>query len=122
MDLSYVKRIQEWVELDNLILKNKEQIQEKVEKKKQLEEEILDYVETNKLENLCLNISDGKIKFNKRSTTQPLSMKILRQLMEKYNLEKDNNTFININEICDFIASNLEKKSQIFLKREIKNE
>ncbi len=120
MDLTCVKRVQEWVELDNMILKNKEQIQEKVEKKKQLEEEILDYVETNKLENLCLNISDGTIKFCKRTSTQPLSMKTLRQLLEKYN--KDKNSSVNINDICDFIATNLEKKNQTYLKRDIKDD
>lgn len=118
MDLSCVKRIQEWVELDNVILKNKEQIQDKVDKKKQLEEEILEYVETNKLDNLCLNISDGTIKFGKRTSTQPLSMKILRQMLEKYNADK--HTSININEVCDHIVSNLEKKNQTFLKRDIK--
>lgn len=118
MDLSYVKRVQEWVEIDNVILKNKEQIQEKVEKKKQLEDEILEYVSTNKLENLCLNISDGTIKFSKRSTTQPLSMKVLRNLLEQYNKDKN----INVNEICDYVASNLEKKSQVFLRREIKDD
>ncbi len=118
MELPYVKRIQEWVEIDNLILKNKEQIQEKVDRKKQLEEEILEYVEENKLDNLCLNSSDGTIKFSKRNTTQPLSMKVLKQLFEKYNTDKNKN--INVNELCDFISSNLEKKNQVFLKREIK--
>lgn len=118
MDFGYVKRVQEWVELDNVLLKHKESIKEKVEQKKQLEDEIIEYVETNKLDSLCLNITDGKIKFGKRSVTQPLSVKILRQVLEKYVQEKPGLN-LDITEVCDYVVSNLEKKTQIFLKREI---
>ncbi len=47
MDIAYIKKVQDWVECDNKILKSKESIKETVEKKKQLEEEIVQYVEDN---------------------------------------------------------------------------
>ena len=118
MDFTYVKRVQEWVELDNQVLRNKELIKDVTERKKQLEEDILEYVETNKLDSLCLNISDGTIKFGKRSSTQPLSIKYIRQTIEKYAEEKS--LAIDVNELCDYISSNLEKKTQTYLKRDIK--
>ena len=118
MDFTYVKRVQEWVELDNKVLRNKELIKDVTERKKQLEEDILEYVETNKLDSLCLNISDGTIKFGKRSSTQPLSIKYIRQTIEKYAEEKS--LAIDVNELCDYISSNLEKKTQTYLKRDIK--
>lgn len=119
MDFNYVKRVQEWVELDNQVLKNKEEMKTTLDRKKELEEDILDYVETNKLDSLCLNISDGTIKFGKRSSTQPLSIKLIRQTLEKYVQEKPS-LRLDVNEVCDYIASNLEKKTATYLRRDIK--
>jgi hypothetical protein len=89
-----------------------------VDKKKRLEEEILEYVETNKLENLCLNITDGTVKFSKRNQTQSLSIKVIKSMLESY-IDKRNKK-VDVDDICDFIVTNLEKKTQVFMKRDIK--
>jgi DNA-binding protein Fis len=117
MELNYIKRVQDWVESDNKLFKLKEDMKDPIEKKKQLEEEILTYVESNKLDNLCLNISDGTIKFSKRNQTQPLSMRVIKSLLDSYS---ETNT-INVDDICDFILSNLEKKTVVCMKRNIKD-
>ena len=117
MDFEYIKKIQTWVEYDNKLIKNKEQIQSVVEKKKELEEDILKYVEENKYDKLTLNISDGNIKFSKRNVTQPLSMKTLKTILEKYVNEKNN---ININEILEFVSTNLETKQKVHMQRDFK--
>jgi arginine decarboxylase-like protein len=117
MELNYIKRVQDWVDTDNKLLKLKEDMKDPLEKKKQLEEEIITYVESNKLDSLCLNISDGTIKFSKRNQTQALSMRVIRTLLESYS----ENDRINVDEICDFITSNLEKKMIISMKRDIKD-
>lgn len=117
MDLEYIQKVKEWVEMDNQILSNKEQIKDVVERKKELEEEILTYIEHNKFDNLSLNISDGTIKFSKRNTSQPLSMRTLRIILNKYSHEK---TTIDVDGICEFISTNLEKKTSIGMKRDIK--
>lgn len=118
MDLHYIKRVQEWVEIDNKLLKNKEEVKEFIERKKELEEDIIKYVENSKLDNLCLTITDGTIKFAKKSQTQGLSMRIIKLILEKYNIDK---SVINIDEVCEYISSNLEKKNQIYMKRDIKD-
>lgn len=116
MDIKYVRKIQEWVELDNKVLKTKEEMKEIYDKKKEVEDEILDYVEEHKFDNLSLSISDGTIKFSKRNTTQPLSMKTLKSILEKYSKDHTN---LDVNEICDFVSKNMEKKSSICMKRDI---
>jgi hypothetical protein len=116
MDPVYVQKVQEWVVLDNKLLKNKEQIQNDTEKKRELEGEIIEYISKNKLENLSLTISDGKIKFGKRVTTQSLSMKTLKELLENYFKQ---NTDTNVPTILNYISSNLEKKTQVIMKREL---
>lgn len=120
MDLSYINRVKEWVEIDNKLLRNKNELKDIVEKKKNLEDEILEYVESNKLENLCLNITDGTVKFSKRNQTQGLSIKVIKSMLENYNIKK--NKELDVDEICDFIVTNLEKKTQIFMKRDIKDD
>ena len=115
MDIVYIKKIQEWVELDNKVLKFKEDVKEPIEKKKELEEEILTYVEDNKYDKLTLNISDGNIKFSKRNTTQPLSMKTLKNIFEKYNNEGGS---LDIGIIMKYISDSLETKQKVYLTRD----
>lgn len=116
MDVGYIKKIQQWVQYDNIILKNKEDIKEIIDKKKELEDEILDYVEKNKYDKLTLNITDGNIKFSKRNVTQPLSMKTLRSIFEKYNNEGGD---LDITEIMKYISESLETKQKIHMQRDI---
>lgn len=118
MDLEYIRKVQEWVELDNRILRNKEQIKEVIEKKTSLETEILDYVEDKKIEDLTLSISDGNIKFAKKHTVQQINNRTLKTLLEKYVDEKQ--IKLDVNEICNFITNNLEKKSGVYMKRSIR--
>lgn len=117
MELDYVKKVQEWVELDNVLMRSKEATKEAVSKKKELEDSILEYVEQNKLDKLSLSISDGVIKFAKKTTPQSLSHKVLRSILEDYAEEHPD---IDVGEICDFVASKLEKRTTFYMKRDIK--
>jgi hypothetical protein len=115
MDIVYIKKIQEWVDCDNKVLKFKEDVKESTEKKKELEEEILQYVEDNKYDKLTLNISDGNIKFSKRTSTQPLSIKTLKNIFENYNNDGGN---LNVSELMKFISDSLETKQKVHMTRD----
>jgi mannose-6-phosphate isomerase class I len=115
MDIAYIKKIQEWVEHDNKVLKFKEDMKDSIDKKKELEEEILTYVEDNKYDKLTLNISDGNIKFSKRNTTQPLSMKTLKTIFERYN---DDGGSLDISSLMKYISDSLETKQKIHMTRD----
>jgi hypothetical protein len=116
MDIEYVKKIQKWVEYDNILTKHKTEMKDVVEKKKELEENILKYVEDNKYDKLTINISDGNIKFSKRNVTQPLSMKTLKIILDKYNSEHQS---LDVPEILKYIDDSLEVKKKILMSREI---
>ncbi len=131
MDLEYIKKVKEWVEIDNNIIRqqdlvkhhieslnqNKELISPLIDKKKIIEDDIVDYISKNKFEKLTVNISDGSIKFGKKTTQQPMNMKLLKSILDKYSEE---NTDVDTGHIYDFISENIEKKTNYFMKRDIK--
>ena len=118
MDVEYMRKIQQWVECDNKILKIKDQVKDATEKKKELEEDIINHVEEKKYDKLTINITDGNIKFSKRNTTQPLTMKTLRTLLDSYS-QQTNNT-VETEDIMKYISDNLEVKQKTLMLRDVK--
>jgi len=118
MDPRYVEKIQEWVKLDNQLLRVKDSTSDIQQKKKDLEEDILEFISKNKLEALTINISDGTIKFSSQNTKTPLNMKSLKTILDKYSSEE---CPINVDEIIKYISNNLETKTRSFIKRDVKN-
>lgn len=131
MDAGYIQKVQAWVQLDNKVLSMQEKLkphQEKIktiqeehkevlDKKEALEKEIVEYVSSNKMEMLTINTSDGNIKFSKRNNTQPLSMKILKNMLDAY---KEDHEDIDTDGIIDYITNNLDKKTKLSIKRTLK--
>lgn len=117
MDPVYVDKVKQWVEFDNILLKHKETVKDVQEKKKELEEAILKYVEDHKYDRLVINISDGHIKFGKRNVTQPLSMKTLKVLLDKYSAQEES---IDVPTLMKFINDNLDVKAKTVMNREVK--
>lgn len=117
MDPSYVDKMREWVELDNKLMHLKEQVQELNEEKKEIEEDILKYVETKGLDKITVNISDGCLKFPKRNTQQTMSLKYVKNTLAKYSEETQN---VDAEEIYKFLVSNLETKTKAYIKRDIR--
>lgn len=115
MDIEYVKKIQEWVDCDNQLLKHKDSIKNVVERKKDLEDDILRYVEDNKYDRLTINITDGNIKFSKRNTTQPLTMKLLRSLLETYS-----GSHIDVDNVMQHVSTGLQVKQKVCMQRDFK--
>jgi predicted site-specific integrase-resolvase len=132
MEVAYINKIQKWVEIDNTILrsqeglkvhqeainKNKEEVSSLLEDKKKIEDEVLEYIQKNKMDKLTINISDGTIKFGKKTTQQNLTIKTLKTLLDKYSEGEDHN--VDTNKLFDFILDNLEKKTTLFMKRDLK--
>lgn len=118
MDDAYVEKLKKWIELDNSVSKLKEEMSVFVEEKKELEEEIVQYVEDTKLEKVTVNTSDGALKFSKRKVTQCLTMKYIKNTLEKY-VQQEEHATIDVDSICRFLASNLETKSKTYIKRDV---
>jgi len=118
MDPKYIQKVQEWIKYDNVLQRIKQETTDAANKKKEVEEEILTYVQENNLQSLNINVSDGSIKFSTVNSKSPLTMKTLKSLLEKYSTEKK--VVINIDEIVKFINDNMESKAKSFIKRDIK--
>jgi len=120
MDPAYIEKIQEWIRCDNILQRIKEETNEAIDRKKKVEEEILTYVQVNNLQSLNINVSDGNIKFGSITSKTPLSMKTLKQLMEKFSKDKHPLSADLIEQIIKFISENQESKTKSFIKRDIK--
>jgi hypothetical protein len=114
MDPEYIRKVQQWVTLDNKIRKNKEDIKDIVSLKKECEDSILSYVEANNQQNLVVTISDGTIKFSSCNRSQPISLKFLKIILEKYSTEK---TQINHDELYKYITENISKTTTTTIDR-----
>lgn len=128
METKYIDKVKQWVSLDNKITRGmdkikvvKDDIQPIIDARKEIEDDILNYIQTNKYEKLTLNISDGTIKFGKKTTTTSLSLKLLKVLFEKYAEENPTDVF-DADKLHEFLMENLEKKTNYYIKRDITRE
>jgi len=118
MDVRYMEKIKQWVEYDNRIQRNKKDIQTVVEKKKDVETELLDYVSSQKMDRFTINISDGNIKFTKMNVKPPLTQKVLRDTLQDYLAEKD--IIMDIEDFLQYMNEKNETKTKYIMKRDIK--
>jgi hypothetical protein len=125
MNTEYVKKIQDWVVLDNQALEIKQQLKDIQEqhkelftKRDELEKEIMDYVADNKLDSITIRTSDGNIKFSKRNSTQPLTMKLVKSLMADF-CKTQPQAFNICEDIFQYISDKLDKKTKLSMVRKI---
>ncbi len=118
MEDAYVDKLKKWIELDNSIAQHKEDMSGFVEEKKQLEDDILEYIEKNNLDRVTVNVSDGTLKFPKRKIQQAFTMKYIKTTLQKYVQIEENNS-IDVDSVYNFLVSNLETKNKTYIKRDI---
>jgi hypothetical protein len=75
--MSFEQNIQNWVSIDNQMKALSEQMKELRDKKNVITEKINAHIETSKLENVSVKISDGQLRFVKVKDTQHLTFKYL---------------------------------------------
>lgn len=118
MDPATIKKVQRWVELDNKIELKKMKMKEYTDEKRELEEEILEYVQCNDKKNLQINTSDGHIQFSEQKTTQMLTFKYLKDALSSFFAGAPA-TPVDAGSLYDFISSNREVKQKLVMKRQI---
>jgi hypothetical protein len=118
MNDNYIKKVKRWVDLDNAIEIKKSKIKNYSDERKKLETEIVDYITDNDMQNVQINISDGYIKFPENKTLQALSMKTLKDNLEKVFKEHPQSE-LTPEIIYKYILDNRETKSKIVIKRHI---
>ena len=81
--MSFEKQVQDWVNVDNQIKTLGNKMKELREIKNNNEISILKYIETNKLNKATINISDGILKFTDTKQVAPLTLKYVKECLEK---------------------------------------
>ena len=112
MSRDFEKSIQKWVTLDNQLKILNEKSKEVREEKNDLLEDINMYIETNRLTNASIDISDGKLKFTQSRITQPLTLKFVENcLSDIINDQKQ------VTQVMKYIKDKREKKEISEIKR-----
>ena len=104
--------IKNWVLLDNQIKVKNAEISKLRNERKTLSNNILTYVETNRLDNAVIQISDGTLKFQQIKSSNPLTFKFLEKCLNEC-IEDEN----QVKMIIKYIKSNREFKYNSDIKR-----
>ena len=114
--MSLEENIKKWVSLDNQLKTLTEKTKELREARSTAEELILDYVETKKMNNATVNISDGRLRFVSTKQTAPLSLKYVEECLTQCigNTEK-------VGQLMDYIKEKREVKYVPDIKRTYTN-
>ncbi len=104
--------IQKWVALDNQLRNINEKTRILRDEKNNLEKNILQHIETNKLNNAIVNISDGKLKFTNTKQTAPLSLGFVEDCLSKCISNKE-----HVERIMKFIKTSRPTKYIPDIKR-----
>ena len=81
--MSFEQNIQNWVLIDNQMKLLSDKMKELRDKKNAISQKINTHVETDKLENTSIKISDGRLKFIKVKDTQQLTFKYLETCLSE---------------------------------------
>ena len=112
MSSEFERNIQKWVAVDNQLKIVNEKAKELRDEKNDLLEDINMYIETNKLTNASIDISDGKLKFAQSKITQPLTLKFVENCLS--NIINDQR---QVTQIMKYIKDKREKKDVSEIKR-----
>jgi len=112
MSSEFERNIQKWVTVDNQLKIVNEKAKELRDEKNDLLEDINVYIETNKLTNASIDISDGKLKFAQSKITQPLTLKFIENCLS--NIINDQR---QVTQIMKYIKDKREKKDVSEIKR-----
>tara|TARA_B100000508_G_C11446990_1_gene271920 strand:+ start:1039 stop:1380 length:342 start_codon:yes stop_codon:yes gene_type:complete len=109
--MSFEKNIQSWVSLDNQlrILNNK--TRELREQRNSFSESIIKYVETNRLDNSVVEISDGQLRFANVNSQQSLTFKFLENALKELYPENE------VKKIIEYIKSKRTVQQHMDIKR-----
>jgi hypothetical protein len=115
-----INKIQKWVTIDNTLREKRDKMKGLYDKKNQLESDIMQYANKNKLDNAVFNISDGKLRFTQKTLPFTISQKFLKEKIIEYFTLCQNNSSIKIS--SDNLFNYIMSKREILKKFEIKRD
>tara|TARA_B100000902_G_C27273847_1_gene897787 strand:+ start:948 stop:1298 length:351 start_codon:yes stop_codon:yes gene_type:complete len=108
--------IKEWVSIDNKIKTINDELRTLRETRNDKTDKILQYVETNSLNNATVNITDGKLKFVASRQTTPLTLKHVEECLNKCIADEQ-----QVKVVIDYIKNSRPVKVSQDIKRSYNN-
>lgn len=112
----FEQNIKEWVSIDNEIKKLNDTIKELRLRRGERHDTIMQYVQTNNLNNATINITDGKLKFGMCRQTTPLTIKHVETCLNKCISSKE-----QVDKIVTYIKQTRNVKTYPEIKRSYDN-
>ena len=112
MDADFTESIKQWVAIDNQIKKHNDRLRELRSQRGDIQETILEYVDTNSLSNSTVRISDGKLKFAQSRQTAPLTLRYVEACLHKCIHDES-----DVKAIMQYIKKSRETKVYPDIKR-----
>jgi hypothetical protein len=108
-----VNNIKEWIKIDNEIAQFKQDIKERTTKKKQLTENLVTVMKTNKID--CFDINGGSLVYKTNKVKKPINGKSLLLALQNYYKTTPNVA----DEIVKHVMDNREEQIKETIKRKI---
>ena len=112
MSDEFTNMIKEWVTIDNELRELSLKTKSLREKKNNLNNNVINYIETNNLDNAIIKISDGTLKFNYTNVSQPLTFKYINECLNDIINDKN-----QVEIIINYIKNKRNVKSIMDIKR-----
>lgn len=110
--MGFEDNIKKWVQLDNQLKLVNDKVKEIKQEKDTIEEQIIQYVDTNQLNNATAKISGGRLKFVETKQSSPLTLKYIKECLSEC-IENEQ----QVDLILNYIKDNREIKYSKDIKR-----
>jgi len=111
----FTNGMKQWIQMDMKIAELFKSIREIREKKKAVEEQLVNYMASNELTNTSIKLLNQKVSYTQETSYSSLSFKFLESvLLEYFKNDQD-----KVDEIILFIRDRRSKKMSTGLKRKI---
>jgi hypothetical protein len=121
MEDNMVQKVKKWVQLDNKIEVKKCKLKLVADERREVEDEILEYVQDQDKSNLHIRISDGHIEFFENRTQQPMTIKFIKDMVHAYfDAHTDNPDpakELTAAGMIDYILSNRDTRKKLVMRR-----
>jgi hypothetical protein len=112
MSSEFQEQIKNWVKIDNQIKEANEHLKSLRTERTSLTNNIHEYLEENDMKHTVVQISDGKLKFQRVKTTAPLTLRYVQDCLTACIEDK-----YQVDEIMEYIKSNRPEKFVDDIKR-----
>lgn len=110
--MNFENQIKEWVQIDNQLKLLNDKTKLLREQRNKLNENIINYANSNDIFNSQIQISDGKLKFTNTKVSSPLTFKYLEKCLGEV-IRNEN----QVKQIMEYVKSKREIKTVAEIKR-----